>query len=380
MQYFLILVLVVAGYFYTSASMFSADKAASSTTSAKSSDTQEEEDKSPDPPRNFSLEQLAYFDGTVDTSVPKRNDSDPDVLKPVYLSVNGTVFDCSDGRNFYGPGGPYEVFAGHECGVALAKMSFDSKDLDDLDGCAALSFGEKVDLDGWIDKFTYYRCYPVKGRLVPADRRPSPNRIWTLEELSMFTGKKQPNAGDNANEHKGEKESCETDEAGTGRAHEKSAGSSEVHFPDGYATPPIYIAVGEDVFDVSFGGASFYGEGGPYHRFAGKNASRALAKMSFDEENLVNPDVSDLDEKEMKILNDWIKTLRDKKKYPVVGKIVVSVTPEADSSASKSDAVSTPTLQPEGNAAKPDSLGTVGSTVDEAPPAQVGGTSKETSA
>lgn len=50
-------------------------------------------------------------------------------------------------------GGPYEAFAGHECGVALAKMSFDKAYLDNLAGCKDLNYGEKTELEGWIEKF-----------------------------------------------------------------------------------------------------------------------------------------------------------------------------------------------------------------------------------
>jgi hypothetical protein len=50
----------------------------------------------PDPLRNFTAKQLRHFDGTRD----EKEDTD----KPVYISVNGTVFDVSDGRGFYGPG------------------------------------------------------------------------------------------------------------------------------------------------------------------------------------------------------------------------------------------------------------------------------------
>ena len=233
----------------------------------------ETEEEIPDPPRNFTSKQLRYFDG--------KKDEKTDEEKPVYLSLNGTVFDVSEGRNFYGPDGPYELFAGHECGIALAKMSFDTTFLDDLEGCKNLNFGEKTELDNWIEKFTYYRCYPVVGRLIPDSALPDPTRVISKDEMA------------------------------------KNDGNGEV--PDGYATAPIYLGAGGKVFDVSFGGVTFYGKGNSYNLFAGCDASRALAKMSFDKENIRNPDVSDLDEKEQKVLSDWVKTFKERKSYPIVG-------------------------------------------------------------
>ena len=89
----------------------------------------------------------------------------------------------------------------------------------------------------------------------------------------------------------------------------------------GYATHPIYLGAHTKVFDVSFGGVEMYGKGGPYQRFAGKDASRALALMSFDPNDIQNTDISDLDEKKVKVLLDWVKTFEEKKGYPVVGKL-----------------------------------------------------------
>lgn len=236
---------------------------------------EQEETETPDPPRNFTAKQLLHFDGTKED----RGDD----MKPVYLSVQGIVFDVSDGRNFYGPDGPYEKFAGHECGVALAKMSFDTEHLDDLEGCETLKFGEKTELEGWIDKFSHYRPYPIKGRLVPASKLDE-NKEWTAAELSKYNG--------------------ELDE-----------------IAEGFAAAPIYIGAGDKVYDVSFGGASFYGTGGPYNKFSGMNASRALAKMSLDEADLANTDTSDLEEKQLKVLADWIKTFEERKGYPCVGRL-----------------------------------------------------------
>jgi hypothetical protein len=46
--------------------------------------------------------------------------------------------------------------------------------------------------------------------------------------------------------------------------------------------------------------------------------------MSFEPEDTENPDVSDLTEKEQKVLSDWIKTFEERKGYPVVGLLLKS--------------------------------------------------------
>jgi membrane-associated progesterone receptor component len=195
--------------------------------------------------------------------------------------LNGIVFDVSDGRNFYGPGGPYELFAGHECGVALAKMSFDTDLLDDLAAISNLKHGEKVELDNWIEKFTYYRNYPVVGRLIVD--LPCSDRVLNPEDLAQHSGLQA--------------------------------------IPENYAAAPIYIGARDKVFDVSFGGMTFYGPGCSYHRFAGKDASRALAKMSFEPADIESSDLSDLTDKQLQVLEDWIKTFEVRKRYPIVGRL-----------------------------------------------------------
>jgi membrane-associated progesterone receptor component len=65
-----------------------------------------------------------------------------------------------------------------------------------------------------------------------------------------------------------------------------------------------------------------YGEEGPYHIFAGIDASRALAKMSFKPEDLNSTDLSDLTEEQKKTLDDWETKFISVRKYPVVGKLV----------------------------------------------------------
>jgi membrane-associated progesterone receptor component len=62
----------------------------------------------------------------------------------------------------------------------------------------------------------------------------------------------------------------------------------------------------------------FYGPGGPYALFAGKDASRALAKMSFEPQDLTG-DVSGLGPFELSALQDW--EYKFVSKYVKVGSI-----------------------------------------------------------
>lgn len=71
-----------------------------------------------------------------------------------------------------------------------------------------------------------------------------------------------------------------------------------------------------------FVGRIFYGPGGPYHLFAGKDASRALAKMSFEEKDLTG-DISGLGVFELEALQDW--EYKFMSKYVKVGTVKQSV-------------------------------------------------------
>ncbi|KAL9233814.1 hypothetical protein vseg_008762 [Gypsophila vaccaria] len=94
-------------------------------------------------------EELKAYDG-----------SDP--KKPLLMAIKGQIFDVSRGRMFYGPGGPYAMFAGHDATRALALMSFDPQDLTgNTDG---LSESEIDVLEDWELKFN--EKYPKVGVLV----------------------------------------------------------------------------------------------------------------------------------------------------------------------------------------------------------------------
>ena len=72
---------------------------------------------------------------------------------------------------------------------------------------------------------------------------------------------------------------------------------------------PIYIALRRKVYDVSTG-ADFYGPGNGYSKFAGKDASRAMAKMSFDPADVDERGCEELTEVQVKTLDDWIAKVR----------------------------------------------------------------------
>ncbi|KAI8018666.1 putative steroid-binding protein 3 [Camellia lanceoleosa] len=83
----------------------------------------------------------------------------------------------------------------------------------------------------------------------------------------------------------------------------------------------IYMAVRGWIFDVT-AEKSFYGPGGPggpYGMFAGKEVSRALAKMSKNEED-VCASLDGLSVKEIGVLNDWEKKFEAN--YSIVGRVV----------------------------------------------------------
>lgn len=86
---------------------------------------------------------------------------DPKIL----IAVKGKVFDVTNGASFYGPGGPYENFAGRDASRGLAKNSFDLECLtpinEKIDTLSNLTKDEIESLDGWEEHFL--NKYPVVG-------------------------------------------------------------------------------------------------------------------------------------------------------------------------------------------------------------------------
>ncbi|OAY82576.1 Membrane steroid-binding protein 2 [Ananas comosus] len=105
-------------------------------------------------------EELRAFDGS-------------DSKKPLLMAIKGQIYDVSQSRMFYGPGGPYALFAGRDASRALAKMSFEQKDLTgDISGLGPF---ELEALQDWEYKFMskYVKVGTIKKSVPVTDADPS---------------------------------------------------------------------------------------------------------------------------------------------------------------------------------------------------------------
>jgi predicted heme/steroid binding protein len=78
---------------------------------------------------------LRYLQGPVlltDVQLSLYNGTDPNL--PVYLALNGTIYDVSAGRRIYGPGGSYHVFAGKDAARGFVTGCFAEDSTPDLRG------------------------------------------------------------------------------------------------------------------------------------------------------------------------------------------------------------------------------------------------------
>ncbi|CAK1578051.1 unnamed protein product [Parnassius mnemosyne] len=81
----------------------------------------------------------------------------------------------------------------------------------------------------------------------------------------------------------------------------------------------VLVAVNGWIFDVTRG-RRFYGPGGPYAAFGGKDASRGLATFSVTSSDKEYDDLSDLNSMEMESVKEWEAQFREK--YDLVGRLL----------------------------------------------------------
>jgi len=79
----------------------------------------------------------------------------------------------------------------------------------------------------------------------------------------------------------------------------------------------ILVAVNGIVFDMSGGGESFYGPGGAYACFAGRDASVGLATMQLDPATWGARTVDDFSASEVDTMMQWVRRFTEK--YAVAG-------------------------------------------------------------
>ena len=102
-----------------------------------------------EPKEYWTEAELAAYDGT----------KDPD--GPILLAADGLVFNVYKGRNFYGPGGEYHLFAGRDATRFLAKTIVEEETPDEA--VKPLTMAERAALAAWI--FTFKGKYDVVGKL-----------------------------------------------------------------------------------------------------------------------------------------------------------------------------------------------------------------------
>eukprot|EP00455_Lapot_gusevi_P056771 TRINITY_DN9515_c0_g1_i2.p1 TRINITY_DN9515_c0_g1~~TRINITY_DN9515_c0_g1_i2.p1 ORF type:complete len:202 (+),score=68.09 TRINITY_DN9515_c0_g1_i2:49-654(+) len=109
----------------------------------------------PEPLKSLTLAQLRAYNGV-------KSEQNPDAK--IYICVNGKIYDMTSAPDYYGPGGSYHVFAGHDATRALAQTDLSPSALDrPVDDLGPY---ERSVLGDWVARFDFK--YPVVGDVTDA--------------------------------------------------------------------------------------------------------------------------------------------------------------------------------------------------------------------
>jgi len=107
--------------------------------------------------RDLTLSELRQYDG-----------SQPD--SRILVAVNGKIFDVTRGKRFYGPGGPYSSFAGHDASRALAMFQTELVK-DEYDDLSDLNSVQMESIREWEAQLA--DKYDFVGRLIKPGEEPT---------------------------------------------------------------------------------------------------------------------------------------------------------------------------------------------------------------
>ncbi|GAB7362982.1 hypothetical protein MBLNU230_g3277t1 [Neophaeotheca triangularis] len=112
----LLALLAYGGYHFYNNSTFSQANSNRKPLTARNAETQPPPSSSPSPASQLHL---------TDSALRPHDGTNPDL--PLYLAINGTIYDVSASPSFYGPGGPYGHFAGRDASRAWVTECWDDE-------------------------------------------------------------------------------------------------------------------------------------------------------------------------------------------------------------------------------------------------------------